>query len=205
VALALFGVMYAVTYLPRTLLPHGLEQFSYWSTPVLYAAGWITVRHASPRAYFALAVAPALTTVFFPWGPLRGGSGQLGGVDPFELFIALDDLSYIVPAIAAILVAGAIAQEAPAPTPGAPEPSRRPRWLAVVALIAALIGGVFVAVPSGLSLLAIVLGHVAAIGLHRRRLGGQSLAITAFVLGYVEVLYFLWLAYQALSNFKIVF
>jgi hypothetical protein len=110
-----------------------------------------------------------------------------------------------VPAIAAILVAGAIAQEAPAPTPGAPEPSRRPRWLAVVALIAALIGGVFVAVPSGLSLLAIVLGHVAAIGLHRRRLGGQSLAITAFVLGYVEVLYFLWLAYQALSNFKIVF
>lgn len=206
VALAIFAGMWALMYLPRFLHLPPTWYSSYWSAPVLYAAGWIVMRHTSRWSLVAVAVVPIMTALLGPLSPLRGGTGQLGGIKPFDLFIALDLFATdVVPVVAAVLVAGAIAQEVPAPDPGHEALRRWPYWLAVVAIVAALVGVVFVAMPSFLPLLAIVLGHVAARAVRRKGLGGRSLAITAFILGYAEVLAFLWLLYQALANFKIEF
>jgi Domain of unknown function (DUF4190) len=204
-ALALFASMYALAYVPRALHLPGVDYISFWSTPALYAAAWIAVRHTSRWAFVAVAVAPILTSIFWPFGPLRGGTGQLGGIKPFDLFIAIDLFSFVVPVVAAIVVAGAIAQEVPAAVPGQATLRRWPCWLAVVAFIAALAGVILVAVPTGLPILAIVLGHVASSAVRRKGLGGRSLAITAFILGYAEVIGFLWFLFQALANFKIEF
>ena len=207
VALAIFVGGFALQLMMSRLHLTGTEYISYALYPAVYAAGWITMRHASCWALVAVATAPIMTALFGPSTPIHGGMGQLFGANaPFVLFIALQVFTIdILPAVAAVVIAGAISQEAPAPDPGHAALPRWPHWLAAVALVAALAGVEVLALPTGLPILAIVLGHVGSSALKKRGLRGRSLATVAYVLGYLEVVVFVRTLYLALVNWQFVF
>ena len=207
VALAIFVGGLALQFVTSRLHPPGIEYISYALGPAVYAAGWITMRHVSRWALVAVALAPIMTAVLGPLSPIRGGTGQLFGAGaPFEVFIALHVFSVdILPTVVAVVIARAIAQEAREATADQAALRRWPCWIASVALVAALAGVVVVAVPTGLPILAIVLGHVGSSAVKRKGLGGRSFAVTAYVLGYLEVVVFVWSLYVAFLNWKFTF
>jgi hypothetical protein len=197
--------MLAVAFLGRSIRLPADMYLSEWTSPLLYAAGWITVRHTSLRPYFALIVTPILTAVFLPGGPVIEAIGRSGGILPFDVFLAAVLLAGLLPVVATVVVAGAIAQEVPVALPGETELRRWPYWLAVIAFIAALAGAMVFTIPTGLPILAIVLGHAASSTVKRKGLGGRAFAITAYILGYLEVIAFLWTLYISIVNWKFVF
>jgi hypothetical protein len=207
VALAILVGGLALQFTMSRLQLTGIEYISYALGPAVYAAGWITMRHASRWALVAVALAPIMTAVFGPFGAISGGTGQLVEAGaPVELFMALHVFSVdLLPTVAAVVIAGAIAQESWDATAGQATERRWPYWLAAVALVAALAGAVVATVPTGLPILAIVLGHVGSSALKRRGLRGRRFAITAYILGYLEVVAFLWTLYLSIVNWKFVF
>jgi hypothetical protein len=198
VALAFFAMVVSAGLLATD--PHivGAGQILYAAMPTLYAAGWIALRHSSLRAYAALAVAPLMTAIFWPYGPLALVAHNVG----YWYFLpTITTYIHLFPAVAAILVAGALAQGAAAT--GLSAAPRWPYWMAVAAVIAAMVGVMFFMIPTGLPIVAIVLGHVASRRLRGTRVGGRGLAITAYVLGYAHLIISAWLIIQAVANFRI--
>jgi hypothetical protein len=210
VTLLIFVGGFALGFVIPHTQPPGTNYVSYAIGPAAYAAGWITMRHRSISAYAALVAVPVITTVFAPFSPLVESTYQFGSYVPDSLtFDFMDALSNftesMLPTVVAIVLAAGLAQKAPDPSSDQAGRQRWPYWLAASAFVAALFGAVLVVMPPGLAIVAIVLGHVGSVLVTRRGLGGRGLAITAYILGYLELIAFVWMLYQALLNVKIVF
>jgi len=202
VALAFFAATNGAGFVADAVHIAGAHQFTYVTMPTLYAAGWIAMRHSSLRAYAAVAVAPVLTAIFWPYGPLALDAHQVA----YYYFIpTISTYIHLFPAVPAILVADALAQGAPRANTGQATTPLWPYWMAVAGVIAAMVGVMFFMSPTGLPIVAIVLGHVASRRLRGAGAGGRSLAITAYVLGYAHLMVSVWLLFLALANFKIEF